>query len=152
MLGDIPTVRDTIREFQDQKYSGFIGFPTTTAKVAEVWCAVADALLQGVVPASSTIPAAQSAFKGVMGAISASVNGVVILQNAFQAYATALASGMAPAGFVGTPPPSPPMFTLTGMVTKSAEAEAANMAAVLFAWAKTGTATPLSGGSPITWT
>lgn len=139
-----------LRSWMDEEYSGFTGWPESQADVNSRWANIADTLLATVIPPSLTAVTARAAFMQVMQAMSYSSQGILILQTAFMAYATTLAAGMAPA-FIATPPPMLPPFILTGLVTRSAEIEANNIANVLTTWARTGTATPAAGGPPIFW-
>lgn len=143
----------TIRAFQDEGYSGFRGFPQTHAEAAVKWANVAETLLAGVVPASTTVTAARATFLSIMAPLSSNGGGLLLLQNAFMGYATTLAGGMTGAGFVGTPPLTPPLIStiFAGNGKEAAAVYANNLATMLVTWAKTGTATPLSGGSPINW-
>lgn len=151
-LGTTGDISNLIRSLIDQAYSDFKGFPDNLAQAIENWADIADALMSGVIPASTTTEIAREALKGVMSGISnEAANAIPLLYSGFAAYATTLAGGMTAAGFVGTPPPNPIAYAPTGLVTNDAKIEAINLASALVAWAKTGTATPISGGSPINW-
>src|SRR5690606_23243351 len=104
------------------------------------------------IPISSTLAPATAALEAAMSSLHWSINGIELLQNAFQTASIVLAEGMAVSSFVGIPPPLPPEFILTGLITGDALIEATNIAGVLWNWAHTGTATPISGGPPINWT
>ncbi|RUP38228.1 MAG: hypothetical protein EKK63_12675 [Acinetobacter sp.] len=110
-----------------------------------MWSDVADALLQGVIPASTTASAGKSAFIGVLSAVdSNSPTGVALLEAAFVAYAGALAGGMTPT-YTGSPPPAPiGLSALLSSTSMDANVVAANMATLLITWAKTGTATMIA--------
>lgn len=117
-------------------------FPSTPIEVANVWSDVADALLMGVIPASTTASAAKSAFIGIMSAVNSNTpNGLMLLDNAFVAYAATISGGMSPL-YTGTPPPSPPgLPALLSSPSTSANAVANQIGTLLSTWAKTGTAT-----------
>jgi hypothetical protein len=74
------------------------------------------------------------------------------METAFATFATALATGMAPA-FVAVPPPAPigfaTLFAKPYPTTHAAAAQAVSDA--IDVWMKTGTATPAAGGSPQNW-
>lgn len=139
-----------MRTWMDEDYEGFYSWPMTTEEVINNWANVAELLLSTVIPVSVTSASAKQAFKTTMAGLTYASNGILLLQSAFLNYAVTLAAGMGPS-FVGVPPPSLPPFVLTGLVTKSASMEAANIASTLVGWAKTGTATNVSSGSVIPW-
>ena len=118
------------------------GFPANVADAANKWSDVADALLQMVIPPSTTAAAAKAAFIGVLSAASPQAgNGAALLDAAFSAYAATLAGGMAPA-YVGAPPAAPPGFSaLLTSPSDNAQAVAAQIAGLLAPWAITGQAT-----------
>lgn len=147
-LGDLTNL---IRSLTDENYSGFKGFPDTLAEAIENWADIADALLKDVVPATTGAAIGREALKGIMSGISNELaNGLPLLYSGLAAYASAVATGMSAAGFVGVPPPTPLAHVPTGLVTNDAMIEATNLATALIAWAKTGTATPTSG-TPVNW-
>jgi hypothetical protein len=151
----IPTaleLANVIRAFSDEGYSGFMGFPQKHSLVSYSWSKVATKLLSQTIPVSIGQEAALSGFFASMSGLNEKSNGILMLQGAFQAYATQIALGMTISGFVGTPPPlQPDILGISQTNTDDAESYANKLANVLITWAKTGTATPVSGGSPITW-
>lgn len=152
-LGTIPNLTLLIRSTTDEKYAGFQGFPPTLAAAIQAWADVGDLLLEGVIPATTTAPQGREAMVSAMEGISPELaNGLDLLYAGFAAYATIVAGGMGPAGFASIPPPLLLAHIPTGLTTNSATIEATNLATALVAWAKTGTATPLTGGAPINWT
>lgn len=118
------------------------GFPTTQSDAVNKWADVADLLLSGVIPPSSTSSAGRSAFIGVLSAATnANPIAPVLLDGAFMAYAGALAGGMAPA-FTGVPPVTPPGLAAILVVPVSdAVVVATTISTTLTIWAKTGSAT-----------
>jgi len=117
-------------------------FPADIIEAAEMWADVADALLQTVIPPSTTAAAARTAFIGVLSAASPQLgNGASLLDAAFTAYAATLAGGMAPL-YAGVPPAAPPgLAALLVAPTPNAQAVAAQIAGLLAPWAITGQAT-----------
>lgn len=152
MIPTIKNLSNAIRAFQDEGYSGFKGFPPTHAEAIVEWAAIAEKLLSNVVPTSTSTTVAHSAFLATMAPLSNNTNGLLLLQSAFVAYASSLIPGMLPA-FVGTPPVGVPGISTirAGEGEKAAAEYAEKLAEVLITWAKTGTATPSAGGSPINW-
>jgi len=150
MIATATNLALTIRAFQDEGYSGFNGFPATHALVGPTWVKVASSLLDTVVPTSINQIAAKASFLAAMGGISPTVDGILMLENALLVYATQIGLGMAPA-FVAVPPLKPDIKSISSTPTSDAKAYAETLANYLTTWAKTGTATPASGGSPILW-
>jgi len=142
-------IQDKLQQYFDASYPTFIGWGTTDLEMLNRWADVIDFVLAGVVPVSLTSVAARAAFittltpgMGALGAFQ------VTLVSALQQYAIVLAAGMLPA-FTGIPPVLPPAIVFTGLVTRSAATEMANLSVVLYTWAASGTAATLPSGTPI---
>lgn len=124
----------------------------TAAACAQTWATLMGTYFTGVVPASTTVAAAQTALQGSLtSAFSAAPGaGLALLETAFLAFATSIAGGMAPA-FVGVPPVLPVGFATLAAAETASEA-ASNIASLIETWAKSGSATPSVGGPPVLWT
>lgn len=133
--------------------SNFANPGSSFADCAQQW---ADAMVEyasAVVPPSTTVAAAGAALKASLAGAFATPGGALALMDpAFTTFATSVGAGMAAAGFVGAPPPSPVGFaSLAGTFSPTHAAAAANVAGKIQAWFVTGTATPSVGGPPIPW-
>lgn len=126
--------------------------PDTAAQAAQEWADAVQAYFAGVIPSSLTVAAAATTLAGALtSAFSASSGAAAAMESAFSAFAATVGGGMAPA-FVATPPPGPVGFSSllsTNQATQAAAAQA--WASAIDTWAKTGTATPSAGGSPVNW-
>lgn len=152
MIASVDDIKNAMRAFSDEGYSGFRGFPNTFSKAISDWADLADIALSDVIPASNTQKEARAAFEAQMSTLSDKVDGVLLLQNAFLSYAIALAPGMVISSYTGTPPIGPPPIKATlGAPTMDAEGVAFRIATVINTWAKSGTAIPVAGGPPINW-
>jgi len=154
LLTDI--LSTNLQKLLNQEYPSFEGFPDNMGGVVESWANAINDYAKSVVPTSTTSEQAKEAFKSTMLGMSSELgNGAVILPLAFTNYATALALGMAGAGFIGTPPVAPinlaPIIA-AGLGGASGEIIANSFTVVVDIWFRTGTATPTAGGSPIIWT
>ena len=124
----------------------------TVALCAADWASAISSYAAAVVPASTTVAAAAATLQTAL--ISAFNSGAASapMETAFLTFATTVGGGMAPA-FVAVPPPSPVgfagLFSTPYPSTHSAAATGVKNA--IDAWAKTGTATPSGGGSPVNW-
>lgn len=156
----VARLTDELRRTMDPTYEDFAGFPEDDAAAALAWANALDAFTlggAGVLPPSSTGAAAKAALVVGLAGMSAPGGFLALADAAFAAYATALAGGMPPAT-VNVPPPLPltiPLIATTfpaGMAGASAAVQCAAIAAVIDAWLRTGTSTPVSGGSPAPWT
>lgn len=134
----------------------FTNYPSTTLETAERWSQAINSYAIGVFPASVTSSAAKEAFKGVMLGMSAeAMNGLPIFKAAFTQYTTILGAGMTAAGFTGTPPPTSIMvesLVPLGLANTPKPAIIAAWVALIDSYFKTGIATNISTGVPITWT
>ena len=145
-------INNELVKLLDKNAVGFVGFGTNPLQVATKWSDVVNTYASAVIPISTTSVAAKAAFIAALTPGVAPGAFMPALASAFTAYALALAGGMAGAGFVGTPPPSPivlPPFPATTATTASAVA--ASWGTIIDTWFKTGTATPIIGGATITW-
>lgn len=149
MIGTSTEVANAILNITDPANNNF---PNNGAEAGQKWGDVVDVLGAAVIPVSTTASAARAAFAALIATINNNSDGLSILKNAFHQYSIVLATGMTGAGFIGTPPPiEPPLEIILTGPTHDATPVANNLASLLVAWLKTGTATPISGGSPILW-
>jgi len=124
-------------------------------QAANDWCDAINTYASTITPPSATAVAARLAMFNILQGISGD-NGVTILANAITAYATTLASGMAPA-FVGAPPAAPLSPILNGIVTAGINGsdewsdQANSFATSIDGWFRTGTATNSSSGAVVPW-
>jgi hypothetical protein len=124
----------------------------TVADCAGLWAEAFVTYFAAVTPPSATVSAAGVALQGQLAAAFATPNAIPAMDLACTAFALAVGSGMAPA-FVAVPPPAPFGWALVlapPYATSHAEA-AQRVATALDTWARTGTATPSVGGSPVPW-
>jgi hypothetical protein len=113
----------------------------TSAACAALWASAFGSYASGVVPPSTTVPAAQAALQSALGAAFATPSALAAMDAAFTAAASTIAAGMAPS-FTGVPPPSPIGWaTVLNGPAATAAAAAAKVTAAIDAWMKTGTAT-----------
>jgi hypothetical protein len=137
---------------QSDLESLFASPPATVAECGQAWADAVGAYASGVVPASTTVSAAQATLAGALASAFGTEDAASPMDAAFQAFATTVGTGMAPA-FVATPPPSPVGFaTLFAPPFPETHAAAAQKyATAIDTWARTGTATPSGGGAPVPW-
>jgi hypothetical protein len=155
----MPLVKNTLetelKKLLDSEAIEFVGFPADIPAVAENWANAIDMYAKLVVPISTTAALAKEAFKTVMLGINTDIgNGLALLQDAYSAYATALAAGMVGAGFVGVPPPVSISFAVIpplGLGGASGKVIAELITNISDLWFRTGTATPVIGGPPVPW-
>jgi hypothetical protein len=125
--------------------------PPTIAACATAWADAVEAHFSAIVPASTTVSAARATLESALAVAFASPAAAPGMEIAFAAFAVTVGGGMAPA-FVATPPPAPVGFAAQFLVQPPTHAAAAAaVAALLGAWARTGTATPSGGGAPVPW-
>jgi hypothetical protein len=128
----------------------------TRAACAQAWAdameSYASQIAVGPVsPASTTVVAAAAALSTALAAAFALPDATSALEMAFDAFATTVGGGMAPA-FTATPPPAPVGFAGQLATMQSSHAEAASAWRTLIdTWMRTGTATPSGGGAPASW-
>jgi len=149
----VSTLVTELRKIFDQQYSGFEGFPPTVNDAASRWAQAINTYAgTNIVPSSTSAVNAKNSFETILRTLLSNSNGTSIIQNAFNTYATVLASGMT--GYVSVPPPSPIDFQAVfsiGFNGGSSSAVASSMANVIHTWFKTGIATPIGGGPTINW-
>lgn len=125
----------------------------TAAACAALWAGAFGSYAASVVPASTTVPAAQTALQSALAAAFATPSAVAAMDSAFTAAAVTIAGGMAPA-FAGVPPPSPIGWAaLLAEPYSATHAEAATKVAnAIHAWMLTGTATLVAPpNTPVPW-
>lgn len=128
--------------------------PASQAAAAQAWADAAQAMFAGVVPASTTVAAAAATLKTALEAAFGATSGLdSALELAFATFATTIAGGMLPL-YTGVPPAGPVGFVaMLSSNRPSLAAFAADLAAALDTWAKTGTATLVAPpNTPVTWT
>lgn len=134
----------------------FTDYPSTTLETAERWAEAVNGYAVEVFPASVTSEVAKEAFKTVMLGMSAeAMNGLVVFKTAFTKYTTILGAGMTAAGFTGTPPPTPiaiESLVPLGLANTPKPAIIAAWVSLIDSYFKTGIATNIATGVPITWT
>ncbi len=153
---ELQTIVNEIRKLSDPDYIDFEGFPEGL-DVSLRWSNAVHIYAKGVTPASLPLNselgriAFENIFKGI---VATPPNALLLLPQAFMAYATLLATGQAPA-FIGTPPLIPiiiaPVIPI-GLGGGSAKQCAEVLGGIIHLWFSTGFATPSAGGSPIPWT
>lgn len=150
MIPNLEELSLSMRSFMDDSYEGFQEWPDTNEAAFQKWADYAGALLNKVLPVSNTQDLARTTFINTLRPGVGENNILPVIWKSFDAYAAVISSGMIAGGFQGT---SPPAFnhTPTGYETHSAQIEAERLSLALIAWAKTGTAVPVSGGTPINW-
>jgi hypothetical protein len=114
----------------------------TAAACAALWASAFGTYAGSVVPASTTVAAAEATLQSALAAAFASPSAAAAMDSAFQAAAVTIGTGMLPA-FAAVPPPAP-----IGWATVLAEpypadnaAAAAKLSTAIHAWMLTGTAT-----------
>lgn len=124
----------------------------TIADCAARWANAISSYFATVTPPSSTQAPARAALQAQLATAFALPSAIPAMTAALSAYTAALGVGMAPA-FVAVPPPTPFTWaTLLAPPYPETAAEAARkIASALDVWARTGKATPGSGGSPAPW-
>jgi hypothetical protein len=116
-------------------------YPETRQLCAKAWADAAGAWAAGIVPPSTTVPAATAALEvAVLGAFNSPL-AAPLLDAAFMQFALVVGSGMLPV-FAATPPAGPPgfaaLFAQPMPTTRVAGVE--RVAAMLHAWMQTGSA------------
>lgn len=123
----------------------------TVADCAAKWAGAISTYFAAIAPPSSSQVAARAALQAQLAAAFALPNAIPGMTTAMTAYAAALGAGMAPA-FAAVPPPVP--FTWVALLAppypETAALAAKKIASAMDTWARTGTATPVSG-SPVPW-
>jgi len=113
----------------------------TVADCAALWASAFGSYAGSVVPPSTTVAAAQATLQSALASAFASPDALPAMDAAFQAAAATIATGMLPL-YTGVPPASPIGWAaLLGEPYAATNAEAAaNIAAVIDPWMKTGIA------------
>lgn len=124
----------------------------TYAECAEAWASAIGSYASSVVPASTTVAAAQSALTGLLLAAFQTTNAAPLMESAFTAFALTVGGGMAPA-FVAVPPPAPVGFAtkFTGPNPTTHAEAGQSLGTLIDTWMRTGTATPSAGGPSVPW-
>ncbi len=123
------------------------------AECAQLWGDALESYVSAVAPPSLAVQAALGALRSGLAVAFADPNvpAAPQMETAFASFGLSLAGGMAPA-FVGVPPPAPVGWAaLFAGPFRDVETAAADFAAALDTWIRTGTATPSVGGAPVPW-
>jgi len=115
--------------------------PSTAAGCAQGWADAVGSYAAGLLPTSTTIPAAKAALAAALQSAFESSSAGSSVDDAFATFAATVAAGMLPL-FTGAPPTTPLgiVATLSGARETHADA-AAVFAALIDGWLKTGKAT-----------
>jgi len=145
----VPLVVSTL---QSALQSTFEHPGATIADCSSLWVSAIGSYFTPVAPPSTTVAAAQATLQTQLAAAFALPSAASAMDAACTAFAATVGAGMAPT-FVAVPPPAPVNWAaLFAEPYPETAAEAAQkIATALDAWARTGTATPSAGGSPIPW-
>lgn len=137
---------------QSALQSTFTNHGATIADCSSLWASAIGAYFTPVAPPSTTVAAAQAILQTQLAAAFALPAAADAMDTACTAFAATVGAGMAPT-FVAVPPPAPVNWSaLFAEPYPETAAEAAQKIATrLDTWARTGTATPSVGGSPIPW-
>lgn len=115
--------------------------PLLVGECADAWGQALQGYAAGVVPPSTTVPAAASTLTAALAAAFATPVAAPAVDAAFTAFAASVGLGMAPA-FAAIPPPAPlGIATLLAAPAPSHAAAAAAFASLIDTWCHTGTAT-----------
>jgi hypothetical protein len=119
-----------------------VGNQATIAAAAAAWAGAVGAYAAGVVPASTTVAAAQAALQTALAsAFAQRPSAAGAMETAFAAFALTISGGMAGAGFTATPPAGEVGFAdLFDPPTDDAEQAAEDLANAIHAWMTTGSA------------
>lgn len=122
----------------------------TAAACAQQWAQAMGDYASGIVPPSTTVPAARSALAGSLAAAFATPFAAPGMESAFAAFAATVGAGQA--GFVPLPPPRPVGFAaLLAVISPTHASAAAAVASLVDTWMRSGSSTPVAGGSPVPW-
>jgi hypothetical protein len=145
----MPLVTATL---QTQLQDVFTNFGSDIPSCASKWADAIATYFTPVVPPSTMVAAAKATLTAQLAAAFAQPFAPPAMDLACTAFALTVAGGMALA-FVAVPPPAPIGWaTLLAEPYPISAAEAAQkIATALDARARTGTATPSVGGSPVPW-
>lgn len=138
---------------QSALQSTFSSPGATIADCSSLWANAIGTYFAPVAPPSLTVAAAQATLQTQLAAAFALPAAASAMDAACTAFAATVGAGMLPA-FVAVPPPAPVNWlALFAEPYPTTHAEAAQkISSALDTWARTGTATPSLGGSPIPWT
>ncbi len=147
-------LKNNIQELNDQEFPGFLGFPETTLEAATRWAEGIAEYATPIIPATTTILAAQEVLKNQLLTISNEAsNGITVFQQALSDFASVISTGMQPT-FTGTPPAIPLSIspaTAIGFAGGTAEEVAEALSTIIDTWMKTGLAVNNSTGATINW-
>lgn len=115
--------------------------PATAAECAQAWAQAVTAYAAGIVPLSGAVASAEATLASGLSSAFGSPAAAPGMETAFSAWAASVGAGMA--GFVSVPPPAPVGFAALFAAghPPTHAAAAANVAAAIDTWARTGTAT-----------
>lgn len=122
----------------------------TAAGCAQQWAQAMGDYAAGIVPPSTTVPVAQSALASALAGAFVTPFAAPLMEAAFAAFAASVGGGQI--GFVPVPPPRPVGFAALLAVIAPTHADAASaVTALVDSWMRSGSSTPLVGGSPVPW-
>lgn len=114
--------------------------PMTAAECAQAWADAVGDYASGIIPASTTVPAATTALMAALQAAFESPSAPTDFDLAFTAFAATVGAGMLPA-FSAVPPAAPlGVATLLATSSPTHAVAAASFASLIDVWFKTGTA------------
>lgn len=124
--------------------------PNSAALAASQWAdAIANYALT-ITPPSTTTATAKGPLQSSLLTAFGTTNAAPLMEAAMQTYAAAVGLGMA--GFVAIPPVSPIGFSSLFSVNYPDTTTPINgISTAIDLWFKTGSSTPIAGGSPIPW-
>lgn len=122
----------------------------TAAGCAQQWAQAMGDYAAGIVPPSATVTAARSALATALAGAFATPFAAPLMEIAFAAFAVTVGGGQV--GFVPVPPPRPVGFAALLAVIAPTHADAATAVTTLVdTWMRSGSSTPVAGGSPVPW-
>jgi hypothetical protein len=150
---NLSTIITELKKIFDKEYTGFEGFPSSIEDASIRWATAIDTYAgTNIIPPSNSYNQAKNSFKNILLTLSLNTNGENTIKNAFDNYASIIASGMT--GYISIPPPVQIDFTQAFLIGKnggSSNDVANSMGNIIHNWFKTGLATPIGGGPTINW-
>jgi hypothetical protein len=137
---------------QSSLESLFADPPLARAACAQAWADAINGYAASIVPASTTVAAGIPALASALASAFAAPSAASPFDAAFAAFAVTVAAGMLPA-FAGVPPAAPlNVASLLSTNRPTHAAAAAEVASLIDAWFRTGTATLVAPpNTPVIW-
>lgn len=131
--------------------SNFASPAADAAGCAQQWADAVKSYAADVVPPSTTLETAAAALQSGLATAFAAPSAIAGMEQAFSAFGTSLAVGMAPT-FTGAPPPGPVGFAnqFGGPAPETHGAAAGAIASLIDTWFRTGTATLVAPPNTVT--